>query len=213
MISRIVAVAVCLAALRAAGAEPQPTEASTPNPNVELPPWVLGTGPDTSAEQSRAFHRGERWYGAPMLAMDGSAIGLGALAVAAYADNRSSAAGSALAVTAIGLYLLGGPLLDGRHGSGGHGIGMFLARLGLPAAGGLVGGLFGLAQNGNNRRENGTFYDTLGGAAIGLGVGAVGAMIWDNLTAFEPVSDDAARVSLTPIAAPRTAALALRVAF
>jgi hypothetical protein len=122
-----------------------------------------------------------RWYGGEVLGSDAVAlslllIGIGA-ASSANGSNDGLAAG--LSVTSGFVYVLGGPIVHWAHGHVGAGFGSLALRVGLPFAGGLLGGLLGAAAvSGQNDGLNGLGV-VLGGALVGFGVGVAAAIIVD----------------------------------
>ena len=75
-------------------------------------------------------------------------------------------------------YLFGGPVVHAVHGQGGVGAGSFLLRVGMP----VMGAFLGCAIQGDSSGE----FSCLGGALVGFGLGALGAVVIDaSLLAYE----------------------------
>jgi hypothetical protein len=116
----------------------------------------------------------DEWYGWPVLITGGSAAIFVAAAVAADSDDATPW----LVGAGVASYTLGGPITHWAHGSLEKGFGSLGINVGLAGACGLVGALIGAVS-----ADDGDFAGLaagLLGAAIGLGVGAVGAVAIDT---------------------------------
>jgi hypothetical protein len=111
--------ACCMTTLAASADEAAPAqselEAEEGIPLSEAPEW----------------YRPHPWYGWKTLFVDAISFTL------MFAAEEGDAA--ALGVIGLGGYVLGGPLIHLGHGEPLNGLGSFGLRLGLPAAGGLIG--------------------------------------------------------------------------
>jgi hypothetical protein len=126
-----------------------------------------------------------RWYGWQTMLPDAAALGLGLTAYGLGKDDSVNT--KPLALTAVALYLGGAPALHFIHGNATRGIESVLLRLGLPVAGGLLGGIAGSRFCHSTDDGSNCF---LLGAAWGLLGGAVAASALDaTLIAREPAHD------------------------
>jgi hypothetical protein len=75
-----------------------------------------------------------RWYGWQTLLVDAAAFG-----IATTTDINVDYLSQPTGVAVVGLYTLGGPGVHLAHGNVGRAIGSFALRLGLPAAGWVIG--------------------------------------------------------------------------
>lgn len=140
-----------------------PTLAPAPAPPPMAPPVALppAAPPPVVADEPETERRG---YGGQTLLVDGVSLGLILLA------SDESSGGALAAVGGLG-YLLGPPFVHAAHGHAGKTFASFGLRVALPLAGGFVG----CAAEGDSSGE----YGCLGGAAVGLGLGIIGAIILD----------------------------------
>ena len=121
----------------------------------------------------------------------------GALDLAAILTVGIGAATQVPLIAALGgaTYLLGGPVTHWAHGHIGRGFGSLGLRIALPVAFGYLGGVFGSGISCS--AEDCRFYNALGGSALGIAVGATGAMLLDGLwLAHEPEPKPEQRVTI-----------------
>lgn len=114
----------------------------------------------------------EVWYGGQTLAADGVALLL-VVAGAALAGSSGSggSAGGAVAILGLATYVLGGPIVHFAHRNVNGGFGSLGLRVGVP----IVGGAIGCAAD-----DNSGMFGCLGGAAAGVALGILAAVIIDS---------------------------------
>ena len=145
-------------------------ENAPPEPSAE-PPAVTG-GPRRHEREVET-----EWYGWQTLIADGTSV-LVLPIVAGFARSPT------LGVVALGGYFLAPPFIHGAHGRWG----MFAASLGLRVVMPVVGGLLGAAVEGG---DCGGDICVPVGAALGVAVGALGAVALDaSLLSYETVDAD-----------------------
>jgi hypothetical protein len=151
-------------------APPAPKPQPKPKP---APPRAPSTAATTSAESDRvdASDDGEvevakRWYGGYTLGVDGAS-----LLVFLVAGSSDSAGLGTLGVAG---YVFGGPIVHAVHGNGGRALGSLGLRIGLPLVGAAVG-----ASSESDCDSDAGF--CLGQAALGFGMGMLGAMLIDAI--------------------------------
>jgi hypothetical protein len=175
--------------------------------------------PGASAETSA---RG-RWYGSETLAADGSAILLAIIAGAvASSSDLGSPGGRGRSVLPIGLgvlsaatYFAGAPIIHAFHQPD-HDTSWKSVelRVGVPAAGALVGALvlFAAASSSGSSCHNGCFFNpgpgfyAAGGAILGFGVGMPVAMILDAslLAREQPITEVKSTMAVAPLILPKS---------
>ncbi|HMF39352.1 MAG TPA: hypothetical protein VKQ32_01600 [Polyangia bacterium] len=170
---------------------------------------VAGAGRAARADEPAAAPAsGEtRWYGWETMASDGTAIAL--WAAAAYLGDAKYTSGSfqtyqdmanLTAILGVGAYVLGGPVLHAQRGNWNSFGGSLVVRLGLPAAGILVGVLAGAAACGPGIDDE--VPCPVVGGMLGVAAGALAAMIVDSaVLAREPVERDRG-ASVQPLVVP-----------
>lgn len=138
-----------------------------PNPDA-LAAWsAADTPPSDDPPRGSPPRTREIWYGHQTLLVDGVFVSCMLLGLAA---DTSSLGG-----TGVVGYFFGGPIVHWAHGEVGRGFGSLGFRLGLPMAGGLLGG----ALVGG---EEGTI-----APGVGAILGVAGAMVLDAAIAYEQV--------------------------
>jgi hypothetical protein len=170
--------------------------------------------PDRRTTAYRPEYLDYRGY---LAAADGVALGL--LIGAFAAENEWLALGGAVT------YVLGGPAVHAGNGQPIRGAASLGLRLGLPVVGMFGGGLVGAAlceDTGSSETRDGDLRclpPTLGGVIVGMLVGAVGAMVVDDvfLGKVELPRGQSARLrptltALGPIADPSRKVVGLRLA-
>jgi hypothetical protein len=170
---------------------------ATPTSPPEATPTAA---PVVAAPLPRGFEREQEtsWYGWQTLIADGTSVLV--LPIVAGVSQSPTLGGIAL-----GGYFLAPPFIHGAHGRWG----MFAASLGLRVGMPIVGGLLGAAAQGDCSGE----LCIPVGAAIGVAIGALGAVALDaSLLAYETVEPDPryrgqpskpSRVVWSPSVAPR----------
>lgn len=134
------------------------------------------------------------WYGWQILITDGVAIS--GIVAGVAADSES--------LTTLGVFYMGGPVVHWSHGYSGRGWESLGLRLGLP----LVGALAGVGVASAATECHG--FGCLGGAPVGAGVGALGAMALDvTCLAWEdPPQSTRVRTTASPLTVSPTLELA-----
>ena len=147
---------------------------------------VIGTGTARASEYGEevpvppARARGA-WYGGTVLMFDGAMIAT-TVGCASLTDSE----GCQLPVYG---YLLGGPIIHGRHHGWGRAFASLGLRLGLP----LAGLFFGLGTSGDG-------LSAIGPAAVGAGVGVIAAIAIDASWAYDDAPPPTSPVSPPPLA-------------
>lgn len=148
---------------------PAPAPSLSPSAAVEPPanppaPRAADASLDESSDPSPTQ---QRWYGAPILAVDVVSTGMALTAL----STRPSSQSDSWAAWSYPGYLLGGPIVHISHRNWGKGF----ASLGFRFGGLLVGALVGAAGQ--------TAIDNNGDSIVtaGVGAGCIGAMTLDQL--------------------------------
>lgn len=124
----------------------------------------------------------KKWYGWQTLIVDGAVI-VSSIAIGAASSDASNAAGTVFLVG----YALGGPIVHWANGQVGMGFASLGLRVGAPVVVGVLGGALAAGAS------NGDGYAVLGGAAIGIIAGSIGAVVVDSaVLARKTVTVDAA---------------------
>jgi hypothetical protein len=177
-----------------ADALPEPARQMVPSSVAEpaLSPSPRSIAPESAIQTERAESAKpvERWYGYQIMAADLTSVGLAVF-------------GAQPSVGEIGL-VVGPSLIHTVHGRVGMAIGSPMLRLGLPAAGALVGALARSCSStgqalGSGLGEPAEQDDGCGTnrVLLGAGVGLLVAMVLDWTMAWEPV-EGAASVAASP---------------
>lgn len=178
------------AALPAQGREAPEPDASTPGVAAEQRPIRVGDTimapalPGPGEEIEGAEHPKRRWYGAPILIVDGASY-------VTFLVATSSDVLAPVAVVGAGGFLLGGPITHVAHGNWGWAGLSVLARGTLPLVGAAAGA-------GDCEPEDG---DACLGSVFSLAaVGMVAATVFDTaVLAFEPEPVATPALSAQPI--------------
>jgi hypothetical protein len=150
--------------------------------------------PRAAAKPKRAEPSQTEWYGWQTIATD-------VLAVALLAGSGDSDDGRQVAA-GLGVYLLGGPavhLAHGELGKAGNSLGL---RAGLPLAGGVLGYGLGALGCGDSEESLGDALCPVGMTALGVLVGAVGAVAIDAGAIAKKEVRPKLAVSLAPSVVP-----------
>lgn len=153
-------------------AEPAPT------PRIELAP--------PSAVAPTPAPRPRRYYAAPMVAIDLLVL-VTAIPVGQMVEERSRESDKPVTATValyLGAYLFGGAIIHDAHGNDRQVGPSFLKRIGYPVLGGIGGGLFGRALEGDCSGEELCGLGTALGVVFGAGIGVVVAVIHDWTKAY-----------------------------
>jgi hypothetical protein len=111
------------------------------------------------------------WYGWQILAVDGGGQTLAVLLGVTLGNQDGGAIGLG---TGLATYALGGPIVHFAHGNVGKGFGSLALRVGLPPASAFTGAAI---ERSNCSSE---MFCGLTGAALGLVVGTVSAIVLDT---------------------------------
>jgi len=152
--------------------EPQGSEASEPEA-------VQPASPSTTPHDTSALR--ERWYGWQLLSGDGTALLL--LIAAGASSDQKSHISDVLGYSALGAYLVGGPVIHVAHRNPGRALGSLALRAGLPI---LFGALGSTLENCSGDND----YDLCGlpGAIFGGGLGIATAITLDaGLLSYDQV--------------------------
>ena len=129
---------------------------------------------DAPPPSSPAHTTETQWYGWQTLLVDAGTLGLAAAA--------SQANGGVSAAVGIGGYALGGPLVHALHGRGDVAGIDIAVRVGAPLVAGAIGYGVGVATFQGCAPQEwfcGRDWSGIGGAAVGVLVGGLGAVIFD----------------------------------
>jgi hypothetical protein len=155
-------------------------------------PGSSAAGPAAPAKPSVA----NQWYGWQNMLVDGSVL---VASIGIAASSRSDSAGTGAGVLLLVGYGVGSPIVHGAHGNSNGALASMGLRVGAPLVGGAVGFLLGSDRGSGDV----IFGGRAASAALGVGLGIVGAMVIDYaVLAYEPGrSPAAATAKRTP--APR----------
>ncbi len=158
-----------------------------------------------------------RWYGWQSLPIDALAVTVLALSASTSSDAIFDE-GRLLTVGAVGIYLLGGPLVHLGHGHRQRAADSLGLRLGAPLAAGFLGAALGYVttpERGEleNRCNDCGALRALGGGMIGVGIGMLASIVIDDFVlARETIPAHAPRWTLTVAPASASGGLDFGVA-
>jgi hypothetical protein len=162
----------------AASQQPLPQTSAAPL-SQPLPPPVGQAPSDNVGEHSE-------WYGWQILTTDGVALTFLVLGAAASNSARGSS-GELFALSSLGTYVAGGPIIHALHGNWGRSAASLGLRVGAPIVGGLVGATMEDCSGGD--------FCGLAGGLVGATLGVTTAIVVDAAAlAHETVSDEPAVV-------------------
>jgi hypothetical protein len=127
-----------------------------------------------------------RWYGAPMLAIDGVTFAIALVGTGLFVDGATKTApgdyrnekddGGVIVVISGAVYAFSGPFAHGDHDHWGMAFASFGLRTTLPCLAFLAGAGFGALTDAPNH-----YSGAVEGAVIGFGIGVLGAFLLDDL--------------------------------